>query len=66
MSSKTLWKDLFIVPERRLAIKLATELANDWDTLMFAGKWHETVQYTNLRKRKRSDAVEVQKALDEK
>ena len=66
MSSKTLWKDLFIVPERRLAIKLATELANDWDTLMFAGKWHETVQYTNLRKRKRSDAVEVQKALDER
>ncbi len=66
MWSKTLWKDLFIVPERRLAIKLATELANDWDTLMFAGKWHETIQYTNLRKRKRSDAVEVQKALDEK
>ena len=66
MSSKTLWKDLFIVPERRLAIKLATELVNGWDTLMFAGKWHETVQYTNLRKRKRSDAVEVQKALNEK
>ena len=64
LTNRTLWKDLFIVPERRLAIKLATELANDWDTLMFAGKWHETVQYTNLSKRPRSDAVEVQKALD--
>lgn len=63
MTSKTLGKELFIVPERRLAIKLATELANNWDTLMFAWKWHESVQYTNLRKRPRSDVEEVKKAL---
>ena len=38
LSNRTLGKDLFIIPERRLAIKLATELAQAGDTLMFAGK----------------------------
>ena len=64
LSKRTLGKDLFIIPERRLAIKLATELAQAGDTLMFAGKGHESVQYTNIRKRPRSDADEVKKALE--
>jgi UDP-N-acetylmuramoyl-L-alanyl-D-glutamate--2,6-diaminopimelate ligase len=58
-TKKTLWKDLFIIPERKLAITFATKLAQEWDLLMFAGKGHETVQYTNFEKRKRSDKEEI-------
>ncbi len=48
-------KQVLIVPERYLAIKLATDIARPWDIVMFAGKWHETVQLTNFWKRKWND-----------
>jgi len=56
-------KNLFLIPERTLAIKFACEIAKEGDVLMFAGKGHETVQYTNFGKRKWSDKEEVLKNL---
>lgn len=56
-------KNLFLIPERTLAIKFACEIAQEGDVLMFAGKGHETVQYTNFGKRKWSDKEEVLKNL---
>ena len=63
IKNKHLGKDLFIIPERTLAIKFACELAQPGDVLMFAGKWHETVQLTNFGKRPRSDKEEILKNL---
>jgi len=48
-------KQVLIIPERYLAIKLATEIAKPWDLVMFAGKWHELIQVTNFGKRKWND-----------
>lgn len=59
ISHKTLGKDFFLLPERTLAIKFATDIAKPGDIVMLAGKGHETVQYTNFGKRKRSDKEEV-------
>ena len=56
-------KDLFIIPERTLAIKFACEIAQPGDILMFAGKGHETLQLTNFGKRKWSDKEEILKNL---
>lgn len=56
-------KDLFIIPERTLAIKFACDIAQKGDMVMFAGKGHETVQYTNFGKRKWSDKEEILKNL---
>jgi UDP-N-acetylmuramoyl-L-alanyl-D-glutamate--2,6-diaminopimelate ligase len=55
-----LGKDFFIIPERKLAIKFALENAQPWDVVMFAGKGHETVQLTNLGRRKWSDMEEIE------
>jgi len=69
MKNKTEWrvheggKNLFILPERSLAIKFATEIAKPGDILMFAGKGHEAVQLTNFGKRTWSDKEEVLKNL---
>ncbi len=63
IKNKTLGKNLFIIPERTLAIKFACEIAKEGDVVMFAGKWHETVQYTNFGKRKWSDKEEILKNL---
>jgi UDP-N-acetylmuramyl tripeptide synthase len=60
INKRVLWKDFFIIPERKLAIKFALEIAQKWDVMMFAGKWHETVQLTNLGKRKWSDKEEIE------
>lgn len=48
-------KELYIIPEREFAIQFATEIAQKWDFVMFAGKWHETVQLTNFWKKKWND-----------
>lgn len=56
-------KDLFIIPERKLAIKFATKIAKPWDIVMLAWKWHEPIQYTNFGTRKRSDKDELLKNL---
>lgn len=63
IKNKTQGKDLFIIPERTLAIKFACEIAKEGDVVMFAGKGHETVQFTNFGKRKWSDKEEVMKNL---
>jgi UDP-N-acetylmuramoyl-L-alanyl-D-glutamate--2,6-diaminopimelate ligase len=63
VKNKQLGKNLFIIPERTLAIKFACEIAKEWDVVMFAGKGHETMQLTNFWKRKRSDKEEVKKNL---
>ncbi len=63
IKNKTLGTNLFIIPERTLAIKFATEIAQPWDLVMLAGKGHETVQLTNFGKRKWSDKEEVKKNL---
>ena len=52
-------KELFIIPERLYAIKLARDLAKPWDIVLIAGKGHEKVQLTNFGKRERSDQVVV-------
>lgn len=35
--------NLFIIPERELAIKFITEITKPWDLVLLAGKWHEKV-----------------------
>ncbi len=59
-------KQVLIIPERYLAIKMATEIAKPWDLVMFAGKWHETVQLTNFWKRKWNDKDILEKIINEK
>ena len=61
VSKKTLGKDYFILPERKLAIKFALESAQVGDIVMFAGKGHELVQYTNLERRPWSDVEEIER-----
>ncbi len=66
ISNKTLGKDLFIIPERTLAIEFSTKIAKPWDILMFAGKGHEAIQLTNTGKRPWNDFEEVKKRLTTK
>ncbi len=56
------WDRFYIIPERKLAIKLADEISNEGDIILVAWKWHETVQLTNFWKIKWSD-VEFIKSL---
>ncbi|HRX64059.1 MAG TPA: cyanophycin synthetase, partial [Candidatus Absconditabacterales bacterium] len=56
-------EDIFIIPERKLAIKFATEIARPGDIVMLAGKGHEPIQWTNFGTRKRSDREELLKNL---
>lgn len=63
IKNKQLGKNLFVIPERTLAIRFACELAKEGDVVMFAGKGHETVQLTNFGKRKWSDKEEIMKNL---
>ncbi len=48
-------KELFIIPERSYAIKLAIDAAQPGDVVILAGKGHESVQLTNFGKRARND-----------
>ena len=52
---ENLGKNLFIIPERYFAIKLATQIAKPGDIVLIAGKWHENIQLTNFGKRKWND-----------
>lgn len=63
IKNKNLGKNMFIIPERKLAIQFACEIAKEGDVVMLAGKWHETVQFTNFGKRKWSDKEEILKNL---
>ncbi len=57
------WEDIFIIPERKLAIKFATEIAKPGDIVMLAWKGHEPIQWTNFWTRKWSDKEELLKNL---
>ncbi len=63
VKNKTQGKNLFIIPERSLAIKFACEIAQAGDVVMMAGKGHETIQLTNFGKRKWNDKEELMKNL---
>ncbi|UFX82823.1 UDP-N-acetylmuramoyl-L-alanyl-D-glutamate--2,6-diaminopimelate ligase [Candidatus Absconditicoccus praedator] len=58
---KTFGEDVFVVPDREDAIKLAKDLSQEQDIVFLAGKGHETVQVTNFGKRERSDEKQVYK-----
>lgn len=45
---RQLWENYYVIPKRRDAIKLAVEIAQPWDYLLLAGKWHEKVLVTNF------------------
>ncbi len=56
-------KELFIIPERQYAIKLAIDAAKPGDIILLAGKWHENIQLTNFWKRPRSDKEKLVELL---
>ena len=56
-------KKLYIIPERYLAIKFATQIAKPWDIVMLAWKWHEPIQWTNFWTRKRNDKEKLLEIL---
>lgn len=58
------WEEIFIIPERKLAIKFATEIAKPWDIVMLAWKGHEPIQLTNFGKIKYSDKSELLENLN--
>jgi UDP-N-acetylmuramoyl-L-alanyl-D-glutamate--2,6-diaminopimelate ligase len=47
--------NFFIIPEREFALKFCVDIAQPWDYVIFAGKWHEQVLLTNFGKRPRND-----------
>ena len=55
-----------MIPERQQAIKMATDLAQPWDVVLLAGKWHENIQVTNTWKIERNDRKELEKILAQK
>ena len=52
-------KKVFVVPERNYALKLATEIAKEWDIVVSCWKWHEQIQLTNFWKRKWNDKKQL-------
>jgi hypothetical protein len=57
-------KKVFLIPERKYALQLATEISKKWDVVVSCGKWHEQVQLTNFWKRKRNDKKVLTKILE--
>jgi len=52
---REVWDNFWIMQERELAVELSYDIAKEWDIVLIAWKWHETVQLTNLWKRHYSD-----------
>jgi UDP-N-acetylmuramyl tripeptide synthase len=52
-----------ILPEREMALKMATEVTKPWDIVLLAGKWHEHIQLTNFGRRPRSDKKKLEEIL---
>jgi UDP-N-acetylmuramoyl-L-alanyl-D-glutamate--2,6-diaminopimelate ligase len=61
---RNLWDDFWIIPDRELAIQLAYNISKKQDIVLIAGKWHETVQLTNLWKKHYSDIEILQKLIN--
>jgi len=58
------WENLFVIPERSLAIKFAVKIAQKWDIVIFAGKWKQITQITNFDKKPRNEKEEILKAIN--
>ncbi len=56
-------KWLFVLPERHHAIQFITDIAEKWDTVFLAGKWHEEVMLTARWRRDWSDRRELETIL---
>ena len=66
IKNRELGENLYVIPERELAIKMAVDLAKPWDIVLLAWKWHENIQVTNTWKRQWNDRKQLEKMLSEK
>lgn len=57
-------KKVFVIPERKYALQLASEISKKWDVVVSCGKWHEEVQLTNFGKRKWNDKATLLEILN--
>ena len=57
-------KKIFVIPERKYALQLASEISKKWDVVVSCGKWHEEVQLTNFGKRKWNDKATLLEILN--
>lgn len=62
---RTYWDDWWVMPDRELAIKLAYDIAEKWDIVLIAWKWHEQVQLTNIGTRQYSDLWTLKAVVEE-
>lgn len=58
------WQDFFIIPDREYALRLAVDIAKPWDTVLIAGKWHESALYTNYGVRERNEKKIIEEYVD--
>lgn len=58
-------KGYLVIPDRREAIRMAIQLASPSDTVLIAGKGHETYQIIGKERFPFDDRIEAQKALEE-
>ncbi len=57
--------DYWIMPERYYALKLAIDIADEWDLVAMTGLGHQQCQVTNFGKRDWNDKEKVLEILDE-
>ena len=57
---RPLGESFMILPEREEALRMACEIAQAWDIVLCAGKWHENVQLTNQWKRPWNDKKKLE------
>ena len=58
--------NLYIIPDRQLAIKFITEITKPGDVVLLAGKWHETVMCIPWGKIPRNEKAILETYLNEK
>ncbi len=59
-------KDIRIIPDRRLAVKEAINMAGEGDLVLIAGKGHETYQIVGTKKNHFDDREEAELAIKER
>lgn len=60
---RELWDTYMILPERETALRMACEIAQANDIVLFAWKGHESVQLTNEGRRPRNDKKKLEEIL---